>query len=405
MRRIYCVGRNYEAHAREMGHDPDREPPFFFTKPADAVLYVAPGATGEFPYPAQSKNVHFEMELVAAIGKGGTNIPADSALDHVYGYALGLDMTRRDLQAEAKKLGRPWDTAKGFDHSAPLGPIHPVTTVGHLDKGAIWLSVNGEEKQRSDVSQLIWSVARDDRVSVDAVRTAARRSDFHRHAGRRRRGGAGRSDEGWRGRARRIQRARRLTDGSSEETDNMKLYSYFRSSASYRVRIALNVKGLPYDYAPVHLVRDGGEQLQAGISQGECGRHRADARSTATRCCTQSLAIIEYLEETHPEPPLLPRAPADRAYVRAIALQVACEIHPLEQSARAQVSEAHAETSTTTRKTPGIGIGSRAGFASLEKRIWPATRAPASCVSAIRRPSPISASCRRCSTRSASRST
>jgi fumarylpyruvate hydrolase len=159
VRRIYCVGRNYEAHAREMGHDPDREPPFFFAKPADAVLYVAPGATGEFPYPAQSNNVHFEMELVAAIGKAGKNISADNALDHVYGYALGLDMTRRDLQAEAKKLGRPWDTAKGFDHSAPLGPIHPVSKVGHVGKGAIWLTVNGEEKQRSDVSQLIWSVA------------------------------------------------------------------------------------------------------------------------------------------------------------------------------------------------------------------------------------------------------
>ncbi|CAB3676723.1 Fumarylpyruvate hydrolase [Paraburkholderia graminis C4D1M] len=158
VRRIYCVGRNYEAHAREMGHDPDREPPFFFAKPADAVLYVPPGETGEFPYPSQSKNVHFEMELVAAIGKGGKDIPADHALDHVYGYALGLDMTRRDLQAEAKKLGRPWDTAKGFDHSAPLGPIHPVSTVGHVGEGAIWLSVNGEDKQRSDVSQLIWSV-------------------------------------------------------------------------------------------------------------------------------------------------------------------------------------------------------------------------------------------------------
>src|SRR5215472_4214414 len=159
VRRIYCVGRNYEAHAREMGHDPDREPPFFFAKPADAVLYVAPGATGEFPYPAQSKNVHYEMELVAAIGKAGKNIPASSALDHVYGYALGLDMTRRDLQAEAKKLGRPWDTAKGFDHSAPMGPIHPVSKVGQLEKGEIRLAVNGEEKQRSDISQMIWPVA------------------------------------------------------------------------------------------------------------------------------------------------------------------------------------------------------------------------------------------------------
>ena len=157
--RIYCVGRNYEAHAREMGHDPDREPPFFFSKPADAVLYGSPGATGEFPYPPQSKNVHFEMELVAAIGKAGKDIAAERALEHVYGYALGIDMTRRDLQAEAKKLGRPWDTAKGFDHSAPLGPIHPVSKVGHIDHGAIWLTVNGEEKQRSDVSQLIWSTA------------------------------------------------------------------------------------------------------------------------------------------------------------------------------------------------------------------------------------------------------
>jgi fumarylpyruvate hydrolase len=159
VRRIYCVGRNYEAHAREMGHDPNREPPFFFSKPADAVLYVAPGSTAEFPYPAQSQNVHFEMELVAAIGKGGKDIPVASALDHVYGYALGLDMTRRDLQGEAKKLGRPWDTAKGFDLSAPIGPIHPVSKIGQLAKGSIWLAVNGEEKQRGDISQMIWPVA------------------------------------------------------------------------------------------------------------------------------------------------------------------------------------------------------------------------------------------------------
>lgn len=159
VRRIYCVGRNYEAHAREMGHDPNREPPFFFSKPADAVLYVPPGSTGQFAYPGQSSNVHFEMELVAAIGKGGKDIPAANALDHVYGYALGLDMTRRDLQAEAKKLGRPWDTAKGFDHSAPIGPIHPVSKIGQLSQGAIWLNVNGAEKQRSDISQMIWPVA------------------------------------------------------------------------------------------------------------------------------------------------------------------------------------------------------------------------------------------------------
>ncbi|MEA3121747.1 MAG: fumarylpyruvate hydrolase [Paraburkholderia sp.] len=157
VRRVYCVGRNYEAHAREMGHDPDREPPFFFSKPADALVYVAPGATGEFPYPSLTSNVHFEMELVVAIGKGGMDIPVERAHEHVYGYALGLDMTRRDLQAEAKKLGRPWETAKGFDHSAPLGPIHPVAQIGHIEHGAIWLEVNGVEKQRADISQLIWS--------------------------------------------------------------------------------------------------------------------------------------------------------------------------------------------------------------------------------------------------------
>lgn len=158
VRRIYCVGRNYEAHAREMGHDPDREPPFFFCKPADAVVYVAPEQTGVFPYPAQSKDVHYEMELVAAIGLQGKDIPVERALSHVFGYALGLDMTRRDLQAQMKKMGRPWDIAKGFDHSAPLGPIHPASASGHPDKGAIWLKVNGADRQRSDVSQLIWSI-------------------------------------------------------------------------------------------------------------------------------------------------------------------------------------------------------------------------------------------------------
>ncbi len=159
VRRIYCVGRNYEAHAREMGHDPDREPPFFFCKPADAVVYVAPGTTGHFPYPQQSQDVHHEMELVAAIGKGGKDIAVDRALDHVYGYALGLDMTRRDLQAQMKKMGRPWDVAKGFDHSAPMGPIHRASETGHPSSGAIWFKINGEDRQRSDISQLIWSVA------------------------------------------------------------------------------------------------------------------------------------------------------------------------------------------------------------------------------------------------------
>jgi fumarylpyruvate hydrolase len=159
VRRIYCVGRNYEAHAREMGHDPEREPPFFFCKPADAVVYAAPGQTARFPYPSQSQDVHYEMELVAAIGKQGRDIAPQQALEHVYGYALGLDMTRRDLQAQMKKMGRPWDIGKGFDASAPLGTIHPVSAIGHPAAGAIWLKVNGVDRQRSDISQLIWSVA------------------------------------------------------------------------------------------------------------------------------------------------------------------------------------------------------------------------------------------------------
>jgi fumarylpyruvate hydrolase len=159
VRRIYCVGRNYASHAREMGSDPTREPPFFFGKPADTLGYVPPGQVGEFPYPPQSESVHFEMELVAAIGKGGRDIAVEDALDHVYGYAIGLDMTRRDLQAEAKKTGRPWDMAKGFDGSAPIGPIHPVARIGHPAKGALWLQVDGVDKQRGDIAEMIWPVA------------------------------------------------------------------------------------------------------------------------------------------------------------------------------------------------------------------------------------------------------
>jgi fumarylpyruvate hydrolase len=154
VRRIFCVGRNYAAHAREMGHDPDREPPFFFTKPADAI--VTGGA--DTPYPAATKDLHHEVELVVAIGTGGVDIPASSARSHIWGYAVGLDMTRRDVQGEAKKLGRPWDLGKGFDQSAPCAPISPVGRAGHIDKGAIWLKVNGKARQQSDLSQLIWTV-------------------------------------------------------------------------------------------------------------------------------------------------------------------------------------------------------------------------------------------------------
>ena len=154
VRRIYCVGRNYAAHAREMGHDPDREDPFFFMKPADAI--VPSGST--IPYPPMTKDVHHEIEMVVAIGKGGREIAANSAREHIFGYAVGIDLTRRDLQGEAKKLGRPWDMGKGFDNSAPCAPLSPVSRVGHIEKGAIWLKINGEIRQQSDIKMLIWNV-------------------------------------------------------------------------------------------------------------------------------------------------------------------------------------------------------------------------------------------------------
>ncbi len=158
VRRIYCIGRNYAAHAREMGSDPTREPPFFFQKPTDAIQYVAPGTTGENPYPTLTKNYHYELELVVALGKGGSNIPLASALELVYGYAVGLDMTRRDLQRGMGEQKKPWEIGKSFDHAAPIGPIHPVQVVGHPDRGSIILKVNGETKQSADLSQMIWSV-------------------------------------------------------------------------------------------------------------------------------------------------------------------------------------------------------------------------------------------------------
>ena len=159
VRRVYCIGRNYAAHAREMGSDPNREPPFFFQKPTDAIQFVPPGSTGEHPYPSLTKNYHYEVELVAALKSGGRNIPVERALDHVYGYAVGLDMTRRDLQRGMGDQKKPWEIGKSFDRSAPIGPIHPVAAVGHLAKGRIRLDVNGQTKQDADLSQMIWSVA------------------------------------------------------------------------------------------------------------------------------------------------------------------------------------------------------------------------------------------------------
>jgi fumarylpyruvate hydrolase len=153
VRRVYCIGRNYAAHAIEMGHDPNREAPFFFQKNPDNL-----DPSGEFPYPPHSSDVHHEAEIAVMLKSGGTNIPVGKALDHVYGYALSLDMTRRDLQGEQKKMGRPWEIGKAFERSAPVGPVHPVSEVGHPSEGPITLKVNGELRQEGDLNQMIWKV-------------------------------------------------------------------------------------------------------------------------------------------------------------------------------------------------------------------------------------------------------
>ncbi|MFM8610344.1 MAG: fumarylacetoacetate hydrolase family protein [Burkholderiaceae bacterium] len=155
--RIYCVGRNYVEHAKEMGFT-GREPPFFFLKPADAVVVVPAGQTGAIPYPSLTKDLHHEIELVVAIGTGGRNIKAADAHKHIFGYAVGLDMTRRDLQGEMKKAGRPWDIGKSYDQSAPIGPITPAAQAGDVANAAVWLQVNGADRQRSNVAKLIWNI-------------------------------------------------------------------------------------------------------------------------------------------------------------------------------------------------------------------------------------------------------
>ena len=158
VRRIYCVGRNYAAHAREMGFDPDREPPFFFCKPANAIVVAPSGQTVDIAYPSQSNDFQHEIELVVAIGKCGRDIAVDRANDHVFGYAVGLEMTRRDLQLRARDKGRPWELGKAFDESAPIAPIHPASRIGHPTSGAVWVQVDGADRQRSDIAKLIWSV-------------------------------------------------------------------------------------------------------------------------------------------------------------------------------------------------------------------------------------------------------
>jgi 2-keto-4-pentenoate hydratase/2-oxohepta-3-ene-1,7-dioic acid hydratase in catechol pathway len=159
VRRIYCIGRNYRAHSIEMGSNPDREPPFFFQKPTDAIQNVPPASVVDHPYPSLTKNYHYEVELVAALHKGGRDIPTEKALELVYAYALGLDMTRRDLQRAMGDEKKPWEIGKSFDRSAPIGPFHLASQIGHFTQGSIWLKVNGQVKQNANLNQMIWSVA------------------------------------------------------------------------------------------------------------------------------------------------------------------------------------------------------------------------------------------------------
>ena len=156
--RVFCIGRNYADHAREMGHDPDREPPFFFEKHPSALLFSAAPEGGKFPYPQKTSDVHHEIEMVVALGKGGNDIPVDKAYEHVWGYAVGIDMTRRDLQGEAKKLGRPWGIGKSFDNAGPIGLLHPIAEAGHMTDGHVCLDVNGERRQEGNLNQMIWKI-------------------------------------------------------------------------------------------------------------------------------------------------------------------------------------------------------------------------------------------------------
>lgn len=158
VRRIWCVGRNYAAHVREMGGDPQRDPPFFFAKPADALLEVPQGQVGQLPYPPRTQDFHHEVELVLALGQGGRDLSVEQAQQAVFAVAVGLDMTRRDVQARARKLGQPWEMAKGFDDSAVCGPLHPVATVSALSHGAVQLWVNGQARQHGDLAEMIWSI-------------------------------------------------------------------------------------------------------------------------------------------------------------------------------------------------------------------------------------------------------
>ena len=319
--RIFCVGRNYAAHAREMGSDPDREPPFFFGKFPQALV---PGG-GAIPYPPMTANYHYEAELVIAIGKPGFAVDVAHALDLVYGYAVGLDMTRRDLQFESRDKGRPWETGKSFAYSAPISTLRPVEGHGHARQGPdpAHRQRRGPPARRPHGSHL---EQRRDHRSPERVRAAApRRSHLHRHARRRRSGGAeGRHRGHHRGIAVAHRHHRRARVG--QDVSEIVLHDFALSSASYRVRIALNLKGLAYESRSYKL-RAKEQCTPEYLALNPAGL--VPTLEIDGRRLTQSLAIIDYLDATHPEPHLVPRDAAERARVLAFALTFACDVHPL----------------------------------------------------------------------------
>jgi fumarylpyruvate hydrolase len=291
VRRILCVGRNYAAHRREMGGD-DRDPPFFFSKPADAL--VPPGR--DAAYPSATRNLHHEIELVVALKSGGADIPVDQALACVYGYAVGVDLTRRDLQNAAKDKGQPWESAKAFDASAPISAIRKWTSAP--PQGRIAVSVNGQVRQDAVVADMIWNVAE---IIAEASKLWTLAAGDLIYTGT----PAGQGRPG-RGRDRGCRPAR-LHGGL---TMTLTLYSHWRATAPYRVRIGLALKGVAYEYVPVDLTAAAQHQAAYRAINPQRLVPALDL-GDGSEPLTQSLAILEWLDETHPEPPLLPKAPID----------------------------------------------------------------------------------------------
>lgn len=313
VRRIFCVGRNYAAHAAEMGVEVDREAPFYFTKSALTIL-----PTGQtYPYPPGTEDFHYEMEFVVAIGKPAFRVGVDQAMEAVYGYATGLDMTRRDLQLAARAKQRPWDLGKDVEGSSVISAITPAAQFTVSDQ-PIRLSVDGEVKQDFDPGRSGLVGAGTGCRPVEFLSPRTRRPDLYRHACR-----------GWRGIARREdpRHHRRAGPGRVDRRGaGMKFYGYFRSSSAYRCRIAFNLKKIRPETEFVNL-RDG--QQRSELFRRLNPQGLVPALDTGEGLLTQSLAIIEWLDETHPAPPLLPADAVGRAHVRAFAQIIACEVHPL----------------------------------------------------------------------------